>query len=223
MNQHNNNNENSNNSGVTSNGKHDGYLFSPQFYIDFDDFLFELVIQQIAQHSKSKFVFFNLDKLNKMKEVASQNKSKFGTNANSYDQLNVDQQYTNRFVSEMANDILDVLNHKRDLPGIYWNGHLAVIDTNVACKKTRLIYCDEKQIRDGLKLIETNTLQPADIVYIHISLWMKPKNEFKRLIMAHLCRFESICFYTVGSHELDARAVQIVQWLFGNKIQSLAC
>jgi hypothetical protein len=48
-----------------------------------------------------------------------------------------------------------------------------------------------------------------DIAYIHASLWMKPKNEFKRVIYYHLACAHRVVFYEPTSGGMSALA----QWL----------
>eukprot|EP01084_Bolivina_argentea_P024840 46243_1 len=118
----------------------------------------------------------------------------------------------------VSKTVMNILLNKKKICKIYWESDLKAFNNtqnpNIVNPNKRIIYSEENQIIDGLKMIKRNELQLCDVVYIHISLWMKPKKQFKRLVMAHLCRFESICFYALRHHDLDNRAKQIVQWIF---------
>ena len=165
-------------------------LFTKQDRILMDDFLFELLIKKIASRKYGKYIFFERERMNKKQNM----------------------------MGYVSNIIMDILMNKKDICKIYWESDLKAFNNiqnpNIVNPNKRIVYSDEKQIIDGLKMIQNGQLTKCDVVYIHISLWMKPKKEFKKLIMAHLCRFESICFYALRHHDLDDRAKQIVQWIF---------
>lgn len=152
-----------------------------------DDYFFELLIQRVAsrKYGKSKFVFF--------------------------DRSCIDMDNVSRCV-------MDIMKNKKETVNIFWDAEIRAFNQiqnpNMVDLDKRIVYSEEKQIVDGLERIKSGELQLCDIVYIHISLWMKPKKEFKRLVMAHLCRFENICFYALREHDLDERAKQIVRWIF---------
>ena len=151
-----------------------------------DDYFFELLIKKIASRKYGKYVFFERNCMENMEFV--------------------------------GNTVMNILMNKKTICKIYWESDLKAFNNiqnpNIVNPNKRIIYAEEKQIIDGLIMIQNGKLSKCDVVYIHISLWMKPKNEFKKLIMAHLCRFESICFYALRHNDLDDRAKQIVQWIF---------
>merc|ERR1712129_600 len=111
------------------------------------------------------------------------------------------------------------MGNKKSTVSVQWDAEVRAFNStqnpNMNAMDKRIVYSEEQQIVNGLKRIKNGELTHRfDIVYIHISLWMKPKNEFKRLVLAHLCRFENICFYALRSNDLDERAKQIVRWIF---------
>lgn len=166
--------------------KNSVFTFNDEFR-GFDDFLFELIVKQLAnKESKQKIIFFQQSQM-----------------------MNV------QFVSRV---ILDILVNDKHCVHICWQSDfqaLADISAYAINCHRRIVYSEEEQIEDGLQLLLGARDVKVDMVYIHISLWMKPNKEiFKRLMMAHFCRFESICFYAICKQDLDHRANQVVQWLF---------
>ena len=121
-------------------------------------------------------------------------------------------------MGDVSRCVLDILMNKKQTVRIFWDSEVRAFNNTQNPKivdvDKRVVYSDEMQIVEGLQRIKNKELQLCDVVYIHISLWMKPKKEFKRLVMAHLCRFENICFYALRHHDLDERAKQIVRWIF---------
>ena len=160
-----------------------------------EDFLFEMLIKKIASRKYGKYIFFERDDMENM------------DNMDNMDNM-----------ESVGKTVMDVLKNEKSVCKIYWESDLKAFNNiqnpNIVNPNKRVIYTNEKEIIHGLIKIQNGQQSKCDVVYIHISLWMKPKNEFKKLIMAHLCRFESICFYALRSGDLDDRAKQIVQWIF---------
>ena len=150
-----------------------------------DDYYFELLIQRVASRKYGKSKFIFFERSS----------------------LKMD---------ELSHCVMDILMNKKETVRIFWDAEIRAFNNiqNNKLAKKRTVYSEEKDIIAGLKKIKRGEMEKCDVVYIHISLWMKPKKEFKRLVMAHLCRFENICFYALRHHDLDQRAKQIVRWIF---------
>ena len=120
--------------------------------------------------------------------------------------------------SKVAQAVVDVVAARKATPRVRWESDLRAFNSvqcpDIVAPSKRIVYSEERQIVDALKKIKCGELQNCDTVYVHISLWMRPREQFKRLMMAHFARFDDVCFYALRSSDLDDRARQIVQWLF---------
>merc|ERR1712083_1059647 len=92
-----------------------------------------------------------------------------------------------------AQIIVDVIRNVKSVPKVYWEADLKAFNSvqNPAMVRSqkRIVYSEEKQIQEGLQRMRAGQMMKCDILYVHISLWSS-KDVFKRLIMAHLMRFD---------------------------------
>jgi len=82
--------------------------------------------------------------------------------------------------------------------------------------KSRLVYSNVEQLKGAIAGIERTSnirCRIADTVYFHISLW-NSKQDFRRILLRHLSRFEDICLYKNPEEDLDSRTSSVVKFLW---------